>query len=141
MRKSYLIACILALILAVGLGACIPPPAEEKIPSIADATPIELDKIKSEFDVDRDAAGAKWEGKLVSVTGIVEGTSEQWKVATIVSSEAVEGEEWSSVHARIPSTEALRALQKGQHITVIGTFHEYMIAAQRVVVMDCWVIE
>lgn len=140
MKKLYLIACIFVLMLVVGLGACIPAP-EEIIPSIADATPIELDKIKAEFDADRDAAATKWEGKLVSVTGIVKDTSEQWKVATIVSSEAVEGEDWSSAHARIPKMEALQALQKGQHVTVIGTFHEYMIAAQRVVVVDCYVIE
>ncbi len=140
MRKFYLIVCIFVLMLVVGLGACIPAP-EEIIPSIADATPIELDKIKAEFDADRDAAATKWEGKLVSVIGIVKDTSEQWKVATIVSSEAVEGEDWSSAHARIPKMEALQALQKGQLITVIGTFHEYMIAAQRVVVVDCYVIE
>jgi len=126
--------------LVVGLGACIPAPKEE-IPSIADATPIELDKIKAEFDADREAAAAKWEGKLVSVTGIVEDTSEQWKMATIVSPEAVEGEEWSAAHARIPKIEVIQGLQRGQHITVIGTFHEYMIAAQRVVVVDCYVIE
>ena len=140
MKKLYLIACIFVLMLVIGLGACIPAP-KEVIPSIADATPIELDKIKAEFDADRDAAATKWEGKLVSVTGIVKDTSEQWKVATIVSSEAVEGEDWSSAHARIPKMEALQALQKGQLITVIGTFHEYMIAAQRVVVVDCYVIQ
>ena len=140
MKKLYLIACIFVLMLVIGLGACIPAP-EEVIPSIADATPIELDKIKAEFDADRDAAGAKWEGKLVSVTGIVKDTSEQWMVATLVSPEAVEGEDWSSAHARIPKVEVIQALQKGQLITVIGTFHEYMIAAQRVVVVDCYVIE
>ena len=140
MKKFYLIACILALILVVGLGACIPPP-EEKIPSIADAIPIELNKIKAEFDVDRDAAGVKWGGKLVSVTGIVEDTSEQWKTATVVSPEAVEGENWATAHVRIKDMEALRALQRGQSITVIGTFHEYMIAADRVVIVDSYVIE
>ncbi len=140
MKKFYLIACILVLMLVVGLGACIPAP-KEVIPSIADATPLELDKIKAEFDADRDAAATKWEGELVSATGIVEDTSEQWKMATLVSPQAVEGEEWSSVHARIPKIEVIQALQKGQQITVIGTFHEYMIAAQRVVVVDCYVIE
>ena len=90
MKKFYLVACILTLMLVVGLGACIPAPKEE-IPSIADATPIELNKIKAEFDADREAAAAKWEGKLVSVSGIVEDTSSQWKMATLVSPQAVEG--------------------------------------------------
>jgi hypothetical protein len=139
MKKFYLIVCILTLILAVGLGACIPPP-EEKIPAIADAIPIDPDKIRAEFEVDRDAARAKWEGKLVSATGTVEDTSEQWKMATLVSGKSIE-EGGADIHARIPKIEVIQRLQRGQQITVIGTFHEYMIAAQRVVVVDCYVIE
>lgn len=141
MKKFYLIACIFALtlMLVVGLGACIPAP-KEKIPSIADAIPIEPDKIRAEFEADREAAAAKWEGKLVSVTGTVEDTSEQWKMATLASGKSI-AEGGASVHARIPKMEVIQRLQRGQQITVIGTFHEYMIAAQRVVVVDCYVIE
>ncbi len=139
MKKFYLITCIAALMLIGSLGACIPPP-EEKIPSIEDAILIEPDQIRAEFEVDRDAARAKWEGKLVTVTGIVEDTSEQWKMATLASGKSI-AEGGASVHARIPKMEVIQRLQRGQEITVIGTFHEYMIAAQRVVIVDCYVIE
>lgn len=139
MKKFYLIACILVLMLVGSLGACIPPP-EEKIPPIAEAIPIDPDQIRLEFEADRDAARAKWEGKLVSVTGTVEDTSEQWKMATLVSGKSI-AEGGADAHCRIPDLEVVRSLQKGQQITVVGTFHEYMIAAKRVVIVDCYVIQ
>jgi hypothetical protein len=103
--------------------------------------PIDLEQIKAEFDEDPDAAAGKYAGKLVTVSGIVEDTSEMWKVATLVPADTGEDEPIASAHCRIPDTEVLMALQPGQTVTILGTFKDYMIAADRVVVVDCYVVE
>lgn len=139
MKKWYLISCILVLVGLASLGACAPPPKE--VPTVEEALAIEPEQVRLEYEADEEAAKAKYEGKIVTVSGVVDDTSEQWKTATVVPPEFLGGGWPAAVYARIPDIEVIRSLQRGQEVTIVGTFHEYMMAAHRVVIIDSYVVE
>lgn len=137
------ISGILALLLVNTMGGC----------GKAEPLPIEPDKVRLEYESNPVAADAKYEGKLVQVSGKVADIRPNLGLPEIItglpsgpsviveSFEYGEREVWADTICFFENEEDIVSLHKGAPVIIAGTFGGFWEGASRIYLRDSHIVK